>query len=273
MASKDKLFRLEDCVSSSDSDPPSSPSDSPVHTGLSQVVEDTSISPTPLKISFKRPKKSYYSKRQRSPWLSRSKPSGSPPKKKIMFSPSSKDLRISLPLVPLSPSSTPSQSPKSSTPGSPDASHKSSTASRKITFHSPDATTPSTATLTIPGRKGDEETVTVSQLIGNVVFDAEVLATLIDKYTVCSVCKVGSLKLLNSGTRSCLGQLIQIVCDRCDFADRMWTLSGKSYKKISVGDTTVSKRNDSVYGSMLGGRLVGLGRVNLNLYHSVMGNS
>ena len=50
-----------------------------------------------------------------------------------------------------------------------------------------------------------------------------------------------------------------------------WTVSGKFQAKIKVGEHQIKKRNELIFSSILGGRLVGMGWQSLKLYHAALG--
>lgn len=67
---------------------------------------------------------------------------------------------------------------------------------------------------------------------------------------------------------SCASKLV-VKCNN-SFNNRIfWTVSGQFGKaKISIGDIQIPKRNEMVYATVLGGRLIGIGHNNLMLYHN-----
>ena len=60
-------------------------------------------------------------------------------------------------------------------------------------------------------------------------------------------------------------------CEFCGSGGEFWSLSGKFSDKIGIGDVKVSRRNDAVYHSILGGRIIGVGNLGLKIYHSLLG--
>ena len=47
-----------------------------------------------------------------------------------------------------------------------------------------------------------------------------------------------------------------------------WSVGGKYHAKIQVGNQQIRKRNELLYGSILGGRLIGVRISKLELYHA-----
>ena len=60
-------------------------------------------------------------------------------------------------------------------------------------------------------------------------------------------------------------------CDSCHYCRYFWSVSGKFGKSsLPVGDSKIRIRNDMVYSSILGGRLVGISLTKLSLYHATL---
>ena len=60
-------------------------------------------------------------------------------------------------------------------------------------------------------------------------------------------------------------------CDTCGHGEDFCTVSGKFGSKIDIAQRKVTKRNDAIYQSVLGGRIIGVGRRGLNVYHAMLG--
>ena len=101
--------------------------------------------------------------------------------------------------------------------------------------------------------------------------DLSSFSFILEEMAVCRDCEVGKLELFDRGTKASCASLLMIRCKKCYISKSFWSVSGKfGKKKLSLpeGDTHISKRNDMVYSSVLGARLVGLGNEKLKLYHA-----
>ena len=59
-------------------------------------------------------------------------------------------------------------------------------------------------------------------------------------------------------------------CNKCFACRTFWSVSGYFRSSIQLGDNRISKRNDIMYSTVLGGRLAGIGQPNMLIYHAAM---
>ena len=105
---------------------------------------------------------------------------------------------------------------------------------------------------------------------GNVIIHSESFISILGEVAVCRNCQLGTLELYQkSYNLSCATQLM-LRCTKCFASRTFWSVSGYFRSSIPIGDKTVSKRNDLMYSSVLGGRLAGIGEPNLMRYHASM---
>ena len=89
---------------------------------------------------------------------------------------------------------------------------------------------------------------------------------------VCRHCQSGELHLFNKGTKAGCATLLLLTCSHCQVSKSFWSVSGRFGSRIEVGSGKhISKRNSTVYASVLGGRLIGVGCERLSLYHACLG--
>ena len=148
----------------------------------------------------------------------------------------------------------------------------SSPASRKLEF--PFAKRKATKSI-IPVSSTDDKTVSMKEVIpieGNLLILSTVLQNVLTQMVLCSSCQEGNMKLYNEcGTRSGCAMYLIIRCEKCFVSKTFWTVSGKFNSTITVGKTEIKKRNELIFSSVLGGRLVGLGWQSLKFYHATLG--
>ena len=116
-----------------------------------------------------------------------------------------------------------------------------------------------------------EQVVSVSEVCSNLVIDSCVLQHVLSICALCKICKKGDVKLWDKGQRTCFANYITLRCGECGLGEDFWTVSGKFGKKIEIGGKLVTKHNDSVIQSVLAGRLIGMGRKGLTIYHAMLG--
>ena len=87
-----------------------------------------------------------------------------------------------------------------------------------------------------------------------------------------NIIELGELQLLNSGTKAGCATYLMLRCSHCGVSKSFWSVSGRfgSHNEVESGKQ-VSKRNATVYASVLGGRLIGVGCESLSLYHACLG--
>ena len=116
-----------------------------------------------------------------------------------------------------------------------------------------------------------EKVVPASKVTTNIVIDPSVLEDVLESCAVCTVCLIGRLKIWDLGTRTCFASYLTLRCNYCNSGKDFWTLSGKFQSKIQIGPHKITKRNDSMYQCILAGRLIGIGKYSLDVYHSMIG--
>ena len=128
-----------------------------------------------------------------------------------------------------------------------------------------------TIQITVSSPNLCESLVKVSQVRSNLVIDCSVLQSVLSICAVCRSCKREILQIWDKGIKSCFAYFLTLRCDSCGASEDFWTVSGKFASKIHINDKNNSKRNDTVYrsrGVALAGRLIGVGRRGLSIYHA-----
>ena len=103
------------------------------------------------------------------------------------------------------------------------------------------------------------------------MIDPAVLEDILDSCAVCKICYRGSLHTWDKGTKTCFANYLTMRCDVCNSGKDFWSLSGKFQAKIEIGPHKITKRNDAMYQCILAGRLIGIGKYSLDIYHSMIG--
>ena len=146
---------------------------------------------------------------------------------------------------------------------------KDSAASRKLDF-SGSSFLPSKQNINVRSSEGKVEEVDVLPITGNVIINVESFISILGEVAVCRNCQLGTLELYQKSYHlSCATQLM-FRCNNCLTNRTFWSVSGYFRSSIQLGEKMISKRNDIMYSSVLGGRLVGMGEPNLRLYHASM---
>ena len=122
--------------------------------------------------------------------------------------------------------------------------------------------------VTIRTVRHDSLDVNVNDPIGNCIINFGVLQSMFDEM-LCGHCTTGKVHVLDSGTRSGCAHYILLNCNNCQWGKYFWTVSGKFYSKLQVGNQHIPKRNELVYSTVLAGRLIGLGQSKLSVYHAL----
>ena len=121
---------------------------------------------------------------------------------------------------------------------------------------------------------GDDDDATprdVYAVQGNYVIDLNSFSSILREVAMCRTCEVGSLELVDSGEKTSCATFLILRCDSCHYSRSFWSVSGTFGKSsVSVSDSKIRMRNDMVYNSILGGRLVGIGLDKLSLYHATL---
>ena len=120
----------------------------------------------------------------------------------------------------------------------------------------------------------DDDDVTTSDVYavqGNYVIDLNSFSSILREVSMCRACEVGSLELFDSGKKESCATFLILRCNYCHYSRSFWSVSGTFGKSsLSVSDSKIRMRNDMVYSSILGGRLVGIGLEKLSLYHATL---
>ena len=117
---------------------------------------------------------------------------------------------------------------------------------------------------------GDDDDATprdVYAVQGNCVIDLNSFSSILQEVALCRACEVGSLELFDSGEKTYCATFLILRCDSCRYSRSFWSVSGTFGKSsVSVSDSKIRIRNDMVYNSIFGGRLVAIGLDKLSLY-------
>ena len=106
---------------------------------------------------------------------------------------------------------------------------------------------------------------------GNYVIDLNSFSSILREVAMCRACEVGSLELFDSGKKESCSTFLILRCNSCHYSKSFWSVSGTFGKSsVSVSSSKIRMRNDMVYSSILGGRLVGIGLDKLSLYHAAL---
>ena len=146
---------------------------------------------------------------------------------------------------------------------------KDTVAMRKLDFGTT-SSLPKKINMKVRSPEGELEAVDVLPVTGNIIVNSDSFISILGEVAVCRNCQLGALELYKKSLfLSCATQLM-FRCNKC-FANRtFWSVSGFFKSKIEVGDRQISRRNDMMYASVLGGRLTGIGEPALRLYHATM---
>ena len=111
----------------------------------------------------------------------------------------------------------------------------------------------------------------VHHVKGNYIIDLNVLVSILRGVAVYTECEWGQLELYNKGTKASFASYLMFTCSECLASRSFWSLSG-SFKDtyFPVGDAQIQKRNDIVYVSVLGGRIMGASLDPLIFYHAAL---
>ena len=117
----------------------------------------------------------------------------------------------------------------------------------------------------------DITTTDVYAVQGNYVIDLNSFSSIIREVAMCRACEVGSLELFDSGQKESCATFLILRCNSCHYSRSFWSVSGTFGKSsVSVSASKIRMRNDMVYSSILGGRLIGIGLEKLSLYHATL---
>ena len=117
---------------------------------------------------------------------------------------------------------------------------------------------------------GKVEAEDVLPVTGNCVINVESFISILGEVAACRNCQLGILELYQKSYHlSCATQLM-FRCKKCFACRTFWSVSGYFRSSIQLGDNIISKRNDIMYSTVLGGRLAGIGQTSMRLYHAAM---
>ena len=101
-----------------------------------------------------------------------------------------------------------------------------------------------------------------------VIINVESFISILGEVAVSRNCQLGTLELYQKSYHlSCATQLM-LRCNNCLTNQTFWSVSGYFRSSVQQGEKKICKRNDIMYSSVLGGRLVGMGEPNLRLYRA-----
>ena len=78
------------------------------------------------------------------------------------------------------------------------------------------------------------------------------------------------MKILDTETRCGCASYILLTCENCRISKQFWSVHGKFREEIPIGAKSIPKRNELVYGAVLGARLIGIGSTKASLYHACL---
>ena len=104
-----------------------------------------------------------------------------------------------------------------------------------------------------------------------IIIDVSTLETIFEKSFECKFCHHGPVKLFETSARYGFGILLYLRCEFCHTTTKYWSVSGRFSEKLSVGNLTVPKRNDSTYQVVLGARMAGIGKMGLDYIFCTLG--
>ena len=155
----------------------------------------------------------------------------------------------------------------------PESQEISTSASRKLEFPYPKRqTTKSTILVSNTDDGTSVTTQKVTHIEGNLIISSNILQEALTQMAVCSSCQISKLKLYHrSGVRSGCAMYLIMRFEKCFVSKSFWSVSGKFKSKITVGENQLKKRNEMIFSSVLGGRLIGMGWQSLKFYHATLG--
>ena len=104
---------------------------------------------------------------------------------------------------------------------------------------------------------------------GNFIISSEISKNLFNDLTHCKA--KGEVEVLDTKTSAGCASYLQLRCKNCSYSKYFWSVGDRTIGKLQMSDDKANaKRNDIVYSSVLGGRLIGCGYSKLILYHSIL---
>ena len=100
--------------------------------------------------------------------------------------------------------------------------------------------------------------------------DLEAFIDVLKDVAMCQACQIDKLELFDKGTQAGAAKYLMFRYSSCFETRSFWSVSGKWTKNIQVGEKMIPKRNDTVYASVLGGRIIGIGENKRRLYHGAL---
>ena len=129
---------------------------------------------------------------------------------------------------------------------------------------------PSKQNIKVRSSEGKVEEVDVLPMTCNVIINVESFISILGEVAVCRNWQLGTLELLKKSCNLSCATLLMLRCNNCLTNQTFWSVCGYFRARVQLGEKNISKRNDIMYSSVLGGRLVGMGEPNLRLYHASM---
>ena len=119
--------------------------------------------------------------------------------------------------------------------------------------------------------KGESQASLASPENENIIISTKMIENLINENLICRFCKKGPVELLESFSVLGFARHLYLRCSNCFNVKYNYSISRRFRNKISVGESSVSKRNDSVYQAVLGTRLAGIGKISLDFVSCSLG--
>ena len=104
----------------------------------------------------------------------------------------------------------------------------------------------------------------------NILLNLNRFQEVLDSMAQCTRCQEGKLQLLPSEIFAGSATKLSLKCNKCEYQTKFWSVSGAFRSKLILEQDSIPKRNETVYASVLAGRLIGVGCKRLRLYHSLL---
>ena len=104
----------------------------------------------------------------------------------------------------------------------------------------------------------------------NIVLNISTLQSVLNAMAICSKCASGKLKITAQGMIEGSASYVSMACNNCDFTNKFWSSGSRFRERLTVGDSSITKRSDLIYSSVLAPRIMGVGWDKLHLYHSFL---
>ena len=120
--------------------------------------------------------------------------------------------------------------------------------------------TPRDSTTLLVDVQSDEST-------SNTVVNLSTLQSVLNAMAICSKCASVKLKITAQGLNEGSASYVSMACNNCDFTNKFWSSGSRFRERFTVGDSSITKRSDLIYSSVLAARIMGVGWAKLHLYH------